>query len=145
MDKTRRMHFGATHGFIASVARPGEDLPFTRRFFPGGENSIRGYQEGEASPRDEEGEEIGAETYYLGTVEFEQALTPRWSLVVFSDNLGVSRSFQDYPGHELLFSVGGGIRWRTLIGPVRLEYGHNLNPRDHDPSGTIHFSFGFPF
>jgi outer membrane translocation and assembly module TamA len=88
---------------------------------------------------------VGAETYTLGTVEFEQSLTPRWSLVFFSDNLGVARDLQDYPGRDVLFSVGAGLRWRTLIGPVRLEYGHNLNPRDGDPSGTLHFSFGFPF
>jgi outer membrane protein assembly complex protein YaeT len=145
LGASRRMHFGLSHGFIASVGSPADDLPFTRRFFPGGENSIRGYQEGEASPRDEDDDEIGAETYLLGMVEFEQALTPQWSVVIFSDNLGVSRDLKDYPGREALFSVGGGLRWRTIIGPVRLEYGHNLNPRDGDPSGTLHFSFGFPF
>ncbi|HVR36150.1 MAG TPA: BamA/TamA family outer membrane protein, partial [Methylomirabilota bacterium] len=41
--------------------------------------------------------------------------------------------------------AGGGVRWKTIIGPARLEYGHNLNPRRHDPSGTLHFSIGFPF
>jgi outer membrane protein insertion porin family len=145
LGATRRMHFGLTHGLVATAGTPTEDLPFTRRFFPGGENSIRGYQEGEASPRDEDDNEVGAETYLLGTVEFEQSLTPRWSLVFFSDNLGVARALRDYPGDELLLSVGGGVRWRTLIGPVRLEYGHNLHRRDGDPSGTLHFSFGFPF
>ena len=33
----------------------------------------------------------------------------------------------------------------SIIGPVRLEYGHNLNPREQDPSGTLHLSVGFPF
>lgn len=145
LGNTRRMHFGLTHGFIASIGTPQEDVPFTRRFFLGGENSIRGYQEGEASPRNDEGDAIGAESYVLGTVEFEQALTPRWSLVIFSDNLGIAEHFQDYPLRQALFSVGGGIRWKTIVGPVRLEYGHNLNPREDDPSGTIHFSLGFPF
>jgi len=32
-----------------------------------------------------------------------------------------------------------------LIGPVRLEYGYNLNPRRFDPLGTLQFSLGFPF
>jgi len=78
-------------------------------------------------------------------VELEQALTPKWSLVVFSDNLGMARRIENWPWDTGLFSVGAGIRWRTLIGPVRLEYGHNLNPRQHDPSGTLQFSLGFPF
>jgi outer membrane translocation and assembly module TamA len=41
--------------------------------------------------------------------------------------------------------VGGGLRWRTIIGPVRLEYGYNLNPRPKDPTGTLQVSLGFPF
>ena len=88
---------------------------------------------------------IGAETYLLGTVEFEQALTPKWSLVAFSDSIGFASQLGQYPFDETLYSVGGGVRWKTVVGPVRLEYGHNLNPRTDDPSGTIQFSLGFPF
>jgi outer membrane translocation and assembly module TamA len=88
---------------------------------------------------------VGAETYALATMELEQALTPRWSLVAFSDSLGFAHRLSGYPFDSGLFSVGIGIRWRTLIGPVRLEYGHNLNPRRGDPSGTLQFSLGFPF
>ena len=33
----------------------------------------------------------------------------------------------------------------TIVGPVRLEYGYNLNPRQYDPRGTLQFSLGFPF
>ncbi|MGN6385992.1 MAG: BamA/TamA family outer membrane protein, partial [Verrucomicrobiota bacterium] len=39
----------------------------------------------------------------------------------------------------------GGLRWKTLIGPARLEYGYNLHRREEDPMGTLHFSIGFPF
>lgn len=145
LDEGRWIHVGLSHGFVASVGNPSEDLPLARRFFPGGENSIRGYQEGEASPRNERGRIVGAESYLLGTVEFEQTLTPALSLVVFSDSLGAARRMSDYPLDETLFSVGGGLRWRTIVGPVRLEYGYNLNRRRHDPSGTLHFSLGFPF
>ena len=88
---------------------------------------------------------VGAETYTLGTVELEQALTPRWSVVFFSDSLGFARRIDHYPFDTGLFSIGLGLRWRTLIGPIRLEYGYNLNPRPGDPSGTVLFSLGFPF
>ncbi|HZI31686.1 MAG TPA: BamA/TamA family outer membrane protein, partial [Candidatus Binatia bacterium] len=122
-----------------------DQLPFNKRFFPGGENSIRGYQEGAASPLDSSGNQLGAETYTLGNVEFEQLLTKSWSIVAFFDALGMARDRNDYPWNQGLFSVGGGICWRTPIGPVRLEYGYNLNPRPYDPMGTLHFSVGFPF
>jgi outer membrane protein assembly factor BamA len=141
----RYLSLGVSHGIAASFGDPANNLPFNKRFFPGGADSIRGYQEGEASPRSSQGAILGAETYALASVEFEQALTPKWSLVVFSDSLGFAERMAHYPFDTGLYSVGGGIRWRTIIGPVRLEYGHNLNPRQHDPSGTLQFSLGFPF
>ena len=141
----RWLHFGLSHGAALALGSASNNLPFTRRFFPGGQNSIRGYQEGEASPKDSQGQIVGAESYVLGSVEFEQALTPKWSLVLFSDSLGEARQIRHYPFDTGLYSVGGGLSWRTIVGPVRVEYGHNLNPRPHDPLGTFHFSLGFPF
>src|SRR5258706_2481205 len=130
------MTLGVSHGVVLTIGSTAQDLPFNRRFFPGGENSIRGYQEGEASPRNAAGQFTGAETFLLGNVEFEQALTKAFSLVLFSDSIGVARDLKDYPSSESLFSVGGGLRWKTIVGPIRLEYGHNLNPRPGDPAGT---------
>ncbi|HMP83488.1 MAG TPA: BamA/TamA family outer membrane protein [Verrucomicrobiota bacterium] len=141
----RWLHFGAAHGAALAFGSAEQQLPFNMRYFPGGADSIRGYQQDQASPRDANGDIIGAATYMLGNFELEQALTPSWSLVVFFDALGIAEDIGDYPFDEGLYSVGGGIRWRTVVGPVRLEYGHNLNPRHRDPSGTLHFSIGFPF
>lgn len=139
------LSLGLSHGVAISAGSAAANLPFNKRFFPGGNNSLRGYQEGEASPRNAEGQFVGAETYSLATVELEQSLTPKWSVVVFSDSLGFAHHLDNYPFDTGLFSVGGGLRWKTIIGPVRLEYGHNLNPRKGDPSGTLHFALGFPF
>lgn len=139
------MHFGLSHGAVFTVDGAEKDLPFNRRFFPGGKNSIRGYQEGEAAPRDANGQVVGAETYVFGSVEFEQALTPSLAFVAFVDGVGFSQTLQGYPAEQFLFSVGGGVRWKTIVGPVRFEYGYNLNPRPDDPVGTFQFSLGFPF
>lgn len=141
----RWLSLGLSHGVAVTFGDPAHNLPFNKRFFPGGADSIRGYQEEEASPRNATGQLVGAETYTLGTVELEQALTPKWSLVFFSDSLGFAHRLEGYPFDTGLFSVGGGVSWRTLIGPVRLEYGYNLNPRPQDPAGTLQFSLGFPF
>jgi outer membrane protein assembly complex protein YaeT len=141
----RYLGLGLSHGLVVTSGDPASELPFNRRFFPGGENSIRGYSEGAASPRDAQGRIVGAETYTLGIVELEQALTPEWSVVCFSDSLGFAQRAANYPFDTGLFSVGGGVRWKTIIGPVRLEYGYNLNPRKRDPVGTLLFSLGFPF
>lgn len=62
----------------------------------------------------------------------------------FLDVAGLARGLGDYPADEVLASVGAGIRWRTPVGPVRLEYGHNLNRRNGDPVGHGAFFGGVP-
>lgn len=141
----RLLHFGVTHGVSFTLGGTAAQLPFNKRFFPGGDNSVRGYQEGEASPLDDKGQQLGAETFTQGNFEFEQLITKSWSVVTFFDAVGFAQHRADYPWDETLFSAGGGLCWRSLIGPVRLTYGHNLNPRRQDPAGTLHFSIGVPF
>ena len=114
------MHFGLTHGFVTTERGPDKDLPFNKRFFPGGDSSIRGYQYGEASPKNDEGKIVGAESFGLANVEFEQALTRSISIVFFVDSLGYAQSIRDYPFNHGLFSAGGGFSFKTLIGPARL-------------------------
>lgn len=143
---SRWVHVGLTHGAITTWGAPdGQMIPVNRRFYPGGDSSIRGYQKDEAAPRGADGRFVGAETFTLLNVELEQALTNTWSLVIFADALGAAAELGDYPWDERLYSVGLGLRYQTIVGPVRLEYGHNLNPREGDPRGTLHFSVGFPF
>lgn len=139
------LHLGVTHGVSFTLGGTADQLPFNKRFFPGGENSVRGYQEGEASPLDAQGHQLGAETYTQANIELEQLVTKNWSVVTFFDAVGFAQHRADYSWDEGLYSVGAGLCWRSFIGPVRLEYGYNLNRRKFDPIGTLHFSIGFPF
>lgn len=142
----RWVHLGFNHGLITTFGGSDDSqLPVNKRFFPGGDNSIRGYRVGEAAPRGPAGEFVGAKTYMLANLELEQAVTGKWSVVAFCDALGTAVRLADYPFSERLYSAGLGIRYQTLIGPLRAEYGRNLNPRVGDPAGTLLFSVGFPF
>ncbi|MBP7141521.1 MAG: BamA/TamA family outer membrane protein [Opitutaceae bacterium] len=144
--RTRWIHLGLSHGAITTMGSPSDRfLPVNKRFFPGGDSSIRGYQRGEAAPRGADGRFIGAKSRVTLNAEIEQQLTTNWSAVVFLDALGTAVSLADYPFDERLCSVGLGVRYQTIVGPLRLEYGHNLRRRDGDPEGTLHFSVGFPF
>ncbi|MFU8847527.1 MAG: outer membrane protein assembly factor [Opitutales bacterium] len=144
LTESTLLHLGLRGGVIDTAGDPGDNIPFSERFFPGGENSVRGYQQGEAAPLDLRGDQIGAETYAILNLELEQRIYSRFSGILFFDSL---RSARDgFSGEsELLHSLGLGLRYQTVIGPVRLEYGHNLNPREQDPNGTLHLSVGFPF
>lgn len=141
----RWIHVSAAHGVITTWGTTDESLPVNKRFFPGGDGSIRGYQNGEAAPRGVDGKFIGAKSYVSGSVEFEQALARKWSVVVFGDALGTATQLKRYPFDETRFAVGGGLRYQTLIGPIRAEYGRVLKHRAGDPTGTWLFSIGFPF
>ncbi len=142
----RWIHLGFSHGVITTMGAANDlDLPVNKRFYPGGDNSIRGYRSGEAAPRGADGRFTGAKSYVVANLELEQALTPSWSLVVFGDGLGEAARLKDYPFRERLYSVGLGLRYQTIIGPIRLEYGRNVNPRPGDPSGTVQIAIGYPF
>lgn len=144
--RTRWIHIGFTHELVTTFGSPNDaELPVNERFYPGGDNSIRGYREGEAAPRAPDGQFLGAKTTMLLNLEIEQAMTSKWSLILFSDSLGMATRMADYPFDEKLYSVGLGLRYQTLVGPIRVEYGRNLNPRPLDAHGTLLFSIGFPF
>jgi outer membrane protein insertion porin family len=144
--RSRWIHAGISQGVVLTLGGSDDsNLPVSVRFFPGGDGSIRGYKKGGAAPRDADGLFVGAKSYMQFTIELEQALTNKWSVVAFADALGTAARLRDYPFNEELYSVGLGLRYQTIIGPVRLEYGHNLNPRPLDPDGTVLFSIGFPF
>jgi len=145
LDRSRWLHLGLTHGVVMTVGSTDRDLPVNKRFYPGGENSIRGYADGEAAPRGPVDTFLGAKSYTLLNIELEQAVTKNVSVVVFADTLGTAVQLSRYPVDESLYTAGLGVRYQTLIGPVRVEYGRNLNPRRLDPSGTLQLSLGFPF
>lgn len=138
-------HSGLRFGTVLTTGEAAEDIPFNSRFFAGGENSVRGYLEGEASPIDSSGDIIGAETFMLLNLELEQRLFERLSVVLFFDGLTQARDgfFEDEA--ETVYSVGTGLRYTSPVGPIRLEYGYNPDPRENDRSGAVHFSLGFPF
>lgn len=143
---SRWLHLGLEHAFVTTFGADNDrGLPVNVRFFPGGDASIRGYNRGEAAPRAADGQFIGAKSYVQANVELEQAVTPKLSVVLFGDALGVAAQMADYPFNDVLTSIGLGLRYHTIIGPLRIEYGRNLNPRPLDPQGTLLLSIGFPF
>ncbi len=142
----RWIHAALTHGVVLTLGSPNDtELPVNRRFFPGGDSSIRGFQLGEAAPRGPDGRFLGAKSTLLLNLELEQAIVGRWTAVLFFDSLAMASRLSEYPFEQYLHTLGLGVRYNTIIGPLRIEYGHNLNPREDDPSGTLHFSLGFPF
>lgn len=138
-------HSAFRHGFINTFGDVPDNIPFNKRFFLGGENTVRGYRRGQASPFDRAGNSIGSATYMLLNLQLEQKLSSLFSASIFVDSIGIAREFSEYPFNKVLVSAGAGISLNTIVGPIRVEYGHNLNPRPQDPDGTLQIAIGFPF
>ena len=139
------VHVGLRGGALFTTGAAADNIPFNERFFAGGENSVRGYRQGGASPLDTGGGEVGSESYALLNLEFEQRVYSKLSTVLFLDSVMNARDGFFAGERELLSSIGLGLRYQTVVGPLRVEYGHNLNPRNSDSDGAVHFSIGFPF
>jgi translocation and assembly module TamA len=114
------------------------DLPFSVRYFAGGDGSVRGYDYKSLGPTDDEGNVIGGANKLVGSLEFDAQVFGNWSTAVFVDSGNAFNSFSDM---SLKTSVGAGIRWYSPLGPVRLDVGVPLD-NDAPDSWRIHISLG---
>jgi outer membrane protein insertion porin family len=146
-----------TLGFIQDVGPP---VPIDEKFYLGGIYSLRGYRARTVSPtniqlvKDGFGNQANEQIYMggdkeiIGNVELTFPLLPDVGLkaVVFFD---YGNSFNDTSTvfDTMLMSYGWGIRWASPIGPLRLEYGIPINPRNviDSKSGRLEFSIGTMF
>jgi translocation and assembly module TamA len=100
------------------------DLPPTRRYVTGGDQTVRGYafeSLGPALPGEtEEGDPllIGGKALLVGSAEADYEVISSWRLGVFGD---VGNALADFSEIELEFGVGAGIRWVSPIGMIRLD------------------------
>ena len=133
-------------GFLEK--RSGGNLPVYEKFFLGGINTVRGFDYEEISPRDPDtGDEIGGEKMMVYNLEYHFPLVKEQGIIglVFFDAGNVFESDDNYTFSGIRMSAGGGIRWYSPMGPLRLEWGYNLDRKEDEPSGNFEFSVGAMF
>jgi translocation and assembly module TamA len=114
------------------------DLPFSVRYFSGGDTTVRGYAYKSLGPTDDQGNVIGGADKFAGSVEFDQQVWGNWSVAAFVDT---GNAFNSFTGASLKTSVGGGIRWYSPLGPIRFDVGVPLDNAAPD-SFRIHITLG---
>jgi len=106
------------------------DMPPSLRFFAGGDRSIRGYAYREVGPTQttSSGKKyaLGAKNVLTGTAEFEHYFNDSWGAAAFVDSGDAFN--EDRPDFHT--GVGLGLRWRSPVGPVRLDIAHGLYSPD---------------
>lgn len=133
------------HGNVGYVQKTGDNsVPVDERFFLGGINSLRGFENREVGPRDPEtGDHTGGDRAAYANAEYIFPLVPDVGIkgVVFFD-VGNSWDADQEPFQDWRYSAGAGIRWRSPLGPLRLEWGYNLDPEPWEPDTKFEFMIG---
>ena len=132
-----RGRFGYSTGLI------GKEVPLYDRFYVGGINTVRGLGFGEGGPRDEKtGDVIGGTEELIFNAEYIFPIVSELKLkgVVFFDAGNSYESFKKFP--QLRYTTGAGIRWISPVGPIRIEWGYNLNRKPGEDASRIEFTFG---
>jgi outer membrane protein insertion porin family len=123
----------------------GDDLPIFERFYMGGPNSFRGVKSRKISPVDAAGTRIGGTTELLGNVEYIVPLPFNLRAAAFVDIGNVYGFDTKFDPTDLRQAVGGGLRWISPFGPIRVDYGILVDRRKGEDFGALHFSVGSPY
>ena len=130
------------------ASNPDQRVPLSERFFGGGANSHRGFPVNQAGPRDPTtGFPIGGGALFvnsfelrfpligenIGGVLFHDAgnIYSRFRRISFrrrQDEITADGATAGYEFDYMVHAVGFGLRYRTPVGPVRLDLGYSLNP-----------------
>ncbi|WP_275099529.1 autotransporter assembly complex protein TamA [Sedimenticola hydrogenitrophicus] len=112
------------------------DLPASYRFFAGGDQSVRGYEYQSLGPENASGDVVGGRYLVTGSVEYEYPIQGAWSAALFVDAGNAFDAWSD----GIKRSAGIGLRWRSPVGPIRLDL---AIPDDQSRDNfRIHFSMG---
>jgi outer membrane protein insertion porin family len=130
---------GAAYEFEGS-----EELPLIERYFLGGRGTVRGYKHDALGPKGEDGNPTGGNVFGLINGELRFSLAKGFGLVTFVDGGNVWRTI-DKVSSELKYTVGAGLRYKTPVGPIRVDYGHKLDREVGQSRGEVHFSIGHAF
>ncbi|WP_051918133.1 autotransporter assembly complex family protein [Thioalkalivibrio sp. ALJ1] len=113
-----------------------QDLPTSLRFYAGGDASIRGYGYQRVGPRNEDGDVTGGRHKVVGSLEYDYPVVGNWSAAAFVDAGNVVNEWDEF---DPVYGVGFGVRWRSPVGPIRVDLAHGP---DSDDDFRIHFSMG---
>ena len=153
---------GLAHGFLRlvdtvdedgnPVTVPVRDLPASERFFAGGETTIRGFSldaVGTPETLTSSGFPRGGNGGLVLNAELRFPVYGDVGAVTFIDGGNVFANASDLDLTRLRGSVGFGARYRSPIGPIRVDLGFKMDRRvintKLERRYEIHFSIGQAF
>jgi outer membrane protein insertion porin family len=129
------------------------DLPASERFFAGGDTTVRGFaldQLGTPATIDDNGFPIGGNALVILNAELRVPVRGVFGVVGFFDTGNVFAHSRDIDLTALRSALGFGVRYRSPVGPIRVDLGFKLNRREitpgrREPLTALHISLGQAF
>lgn len=130
-----------------------QDLPASERFFAGGDTTIRGYAlDSVGAPNtisETTGFPIGGSALIILNAELRAPVWRDLGAAVFVDGGNVFARPGELDLTHLRGSLGFGLRYRSPVGPIRVDLGFKLARRtingQLEPRTALHFSIGQAF
>lgn len=128
-------------------------VPISERFFAGGSTTLRGFGFEQAGPRAPDPNRPGqtrpiggnALAILNGELRFPLLRALRLHGAAFYDGGNVFARVSDFRLRDFSHTVGVGLRIKTPIGPLRLDWGILVRRQPGIPRTQLHATFGNPF
>jgi outer membrane protein insertion porin family len=142
----------AQYGNLSSPDNDPTAVPFSRKYFLGGATSVRGWGRYELSPL-AGGEPVGGNSMFEFSSEAREIIRGSFGVVLFYDTGNVWADSWAVNLSDLRHAVGSGLRYMTPVGPLRFDFGYQLNPipgllvngTPQTRRWRVHFSVGQAF
>ncbi|MFA5120283.1 autotransporter assembly complex family protein [Zavarzinia sp.] len=133
-------------GLGATLGGGTQSLPADKRFYAGGGDSIRGFAYQVAGPLGTDDKALGGKSLLTGAVELRWRITETIGIVPFVDFGSVFDSAVPDFGADLFMGAGLGLRYRSPIGPLRLDVATPIaGKRASDDIVQVYISIGQAF
>ncbi|PYR78901.1 MAG: hypothetical protein DMF86_04875 [Acidobacteria bacterium] len=128
------------------------EVPASERFFAGGDTTIRGYAQdtvGEPDTISAHGFPIGGNAVIILNAELRVPVWRELAAAVFVDGGNVYAHASDFSLMDVRGSTGFGLRYKSPLGPIRVDLGFKLDRRviagRLEPRRQLHISIGQAF
>lgn len=144
LDDTGRMVLAGFAALGSIVGESRDALPADKRLYAGGAGSVRGYGYQRAGPLGPGNVPLGGTSSLELGIEFRYRITDTIGIAPFIEGGNVYPS--SFPDRATLLWGGGiGLRYYTIIGPVRLDLATPFTRRPGDDPIQVYISIGQAF
>jgi outer membrane protein assembly complex protein YaeT len=130
-----------------AIVVPVDDLPASERFFAGGDTTVRGFALDRLGTPDtiKDGSPVGGSAVVIFNGELRVTVPGNAQIVGFVDSGNVFKHVGDLDLGELRAAVGFGGRYRSPVGPIRVDIGFKVHREPGEGALALHVSLGQAF